>query len=70
MIPPPRASTLAPVLFAIWLMAGAAFGLACGLLAIRQNRTGSGWFMLGLLTGPIALVVLLTRDRIEHPSFL
>ncbi len=59
-----------PVLFAIWLMVGAAFGLICGLMAIRLNRTASGWFMLGLLTGPIALVVLLTRDRREHASFL
>jgi hypothetical protein len=58
------------VLFAIWLMVGAAFGLVCGLMAVRKNRTASGWFLLGLCTGPIALVVLWTRDRREHPAFL
>ena len=58
------------MLFAIWLMVGAAFGLFCGLMGIRKNRSGSGWFMAGLLTGPVALVVLLTRDRREHPAFL
>jgi hypothetical protein len=58
------------VLFAIWLMVGAAFGLACGLMAIRKNRSGSGWFLSGLLFGPIALVVLVTRERREHPAFL
>jgi hypothetical protein len=58
------------VLFAIWLMAGAGFGLLCGLSAIRKNRTGSGWFLFGLLLGPIALVVLLTRGHREQPSFL
>jgi len=55
---------------AIWLMAGALFGLACGLLAIRKNRTASGWFMLGLITGPVALAVVLTRPYRDTPSFL
>jgi hypothetical protein len=58
------------VLFAIWLMVGAAFGLACGLMAIRQNRSASGWFLVGLTTGPIGLIVLMTRQRRERPSFL
>ena len=58
------------MLFAIWLMVGAAFGLLCGLMAIRRNRTGTGWFLLGLVTGPIALIVLMTRDRRERPAFL
>ena len=51
-------------------MVGAAFGLACGLMAIRKNRSASGWFLTGLLFGPIALIVLLTREHREQPSFL
>ena len=58
------------MLFAIWLMVGAAFGLACGLRAIPKNRSATGWFMAGLITGPIALVVLITRQRLEQPAFL
>jgi hypothetical protein len=58
------------MLFAIWLMVGAAFGLACGLMAIRKNRSGTGWFLAGLLTGPVALIALFTRERREQPSFL
>lgn len=51
-------------------MVGAAFGLVCGLMAVKKNRTASGWFLLGLLTGPIALVVLMTRVKREQPAFL
>jgi hypothetical protein len=58
------------MLFAIWLMAGAAFGLVCGLRAVPKNRSASGWFMAGLISGPIALVVLITRERREQPAFL
>ena len=58
------------MLAAIWLMVGAVFGLICGLLAIRRNRTAVGWFILGLGTGPIALVWLLTQRRREEPAFL
>jgi hypothetical protein len=58
------------MIFALWLMLGAVFGLACGLLAVRKNRTATGWFMLGLILGPIALGVMLTRERREQPAFL
>lgn len=58
------------MLFAIWLMVGAAFGLACGLMAIRKNRSGTGWFLTGLASGPVGLIALLTRERREQPSFL
>lgn len=51
-------------------MVGAAFGLACGLRAIPKNRSASAWFMAGLISGPIALVVLLTRERLDQPAFL
>jgi hypothetical protein len=58
------------VLLAIWLMAGAIFGLVCGLLAIRRNRSAAGWFIMGLLIGPIALVWLLVQRRRDEPAFL
>ena len=58
------------MLFAIWLMAGSVFGLLCGLKAIGKNRSATAWFMAGLLTGPIALIVLLTRERHEQQAFL
>jgi drug/metabolite transporter (DMT)-like permease len=58
------------VLYAIWLMIGSAFGLACGFIAIRRNRTGSGWFLTGLVLGPIALAVVLTRSYRDGPAFL
>ena len=58
------------MLFGIWLMIGAAFGLACGLFAIRRNRTASGWFLIGLVIGPIALALILTRPYRDSPAFL
>jgi hypothetical protein len=58
------------VLLAIWLMAGAVFGLLCGLLAIRRNRSAVGWFIMGMAIGPIALVWLLVQRRRDEPAFL
>jgi hypothetical protein len=61
---------LSAVLAAIWLIVGSVFGLVCGLLAIRRNRSAVGWFLLGLGVGPIALVWLLVQRRGEQPAFL
>ncbi|MGH2796049.1 MAG: hypothetical protein ACRDKG_17295 [Actinomycetota bacterium] len=58
------------MLAAIWLMVGSVFGLITGLLAIRRNRSAAGWFIMGLLVGPIALVWLLVQQRSEEPGFL
>lgn len=52
------------------MMLGAAFGLACGLRAITKNRSATAWFMGGLITGPIALIAIITRERREQPAFL
>lgn len=70
LIPSGPASTLTAVIAAIWLIVGSIFGLLCGLLAIRRNRSAVGWFMLGLISGPIALIWLFTRRRAEQPAFL
>lgn len=58
------------MLFAIWLMVGAAFGFACGWRAIAKNHSAVFWFLAGLISGPIALVVLITRERRDQPAFL
>lgn len=51
-------------------MVGSVFGLITGLLAVRRNRSAVGWFIMGLLVGPIALVWLLVQQRSEEPGFL
>jgi hypothetical protein len=58
------------VLLAIWLMVGAVFGLVCGMLAIRRNRSAVGWFIMGTAIGPLALVWLLIQRRGDEPAFL
>jgi len=58
------------VLLAIWLMVGSVFGLACGLLAVRRNRSAVAWFMGGLVAGPLALVGVLVQRRRDEPAFL
>jgi hypothetical protein len=52
------------------MLFGAVFGFVCGWRAIPKNRSAVGWFLAGLISGPIALVALITRDRREQPAFL
>jgi hypothetical protein len=40
-------------IFIIWLL----FGIVCMVIASAKNRNGCGWFILGCLFGPFALVV-------------
>ena len=51
-------------------MVGSVFGLICGLLAIRRNRSAVGWFAMGGLFGPVALVTILVQKRRDEPAFL
>ena len=51
-------------------MVGSVFGLICGLLAVRRNRSAVGWFVMGGLVGPIALVTILVQQRRDEPAFL
>lgn len=55
---------------AIWMLAGAVFGGVCGWLAIPRNRSAVTWWFLGVLTGPVALGVLLAQGRREGPKAL
>jgi hypothetical protein len=43
----------------IYILLALFFGFTCGALASRKGRNGLGWAFLGILFGPIALVVLL-----------
>ena len=43
------------MLFSFWLL----FGFVCILIANSKERSGCGWFLLGCLIGPFALVVAL-----------
>jgi hypothetical protein len=70
LLPRPSAFTLSAVLAAIWLMVGSVFGLVCGLLAIKRNRSAVLWFVLGLIAGPIALLAVLLQQRRDEPAFL
>ena len=58
------------MIFAIWLVIGSVFGFVCGQLAVGRNRSAVGWYFLGLVVGPIALVWLLVAQRRQEPSFL
>lgn len=58
------------MLFAFWMLFGSIFGFVCGWRAIPKNRSATGWFMAGLIMGPIALIALITRERREQPAFL
>jgi len=33
------------------------FGVLCAVVASKKNRSGPGWFALGVLFGPIAVVL-------------
>lgn len=70
LIPGTSPSTLSAVIAALWLIFGSIFGLVCGLLGIRRNRSAVGCFLLGLVVGPVALIWLLVSQRREQPGFL
>jgi hypothetical protein len=60
------------VIVGVWMIVGGAFGALTGWLAVGRNRSVLPWWAFACLTGPVALVVLLTRpDRLEEqPAIL
>jgi uncharacterized membrane protein YfcA len=60
------------VVVGIWMIVGGAFGALTGWLAVGRNRSALSWAAFAVLTGPIALLVLLTKpDRHgEQPAML
>ena len=47
----------------IWLC----FGIAAAIVASNKNRSGFGWFLLGILLGPFGLIFALVVAKIERP---
>jgi len=43
------------------------FGFIAAVVAISKGRSGFGWFILGMLLGPFALVVALLPSRNLQP---
>lgn len=48
-------------LLLFWLV----FAIACAVVASSKNRSGFGWFMLGLLFSFIALIVVAVLPALE-----
>ena len=46
-------------LVVIWLL----FGIACAVIATNKGRSGGGWFVLGFLLGPFALILALVVSK-------
>lgn len=43
----------------IWLL----FGVACAVIATNKGRSSGGWFVLGFLLGPFALILALVVSK-------
>ena len=49
-----------------WIFGGGLFmGIACSAIAYYKNRSLVGWFFLGLIFGPIALIILLFLKKLR-----
>lgn len=46
-------------LVVVWLL----FGIACAMIATNKGRSGGGWFTLGFLLGPFALILALVVSK-------
>ena len=46
-------------LIIIWFL----FGIACAVIATNKGRSGGGWFILGFLFGPFALIAVLVISK-------
>lgn len=51
-------------LIIIW----AAFGIVCAVIAPSRGRNPGGWFVLGLVGGIFALIVLLALPSLRAPA--
>ncbi|MHB8511943.1 MAG: hypothetical protein ACYDCC_07135 [Actinomycetota bacterium] len=52
----------------LWMIVGSIFGVVCGIMAIPRNRSCIPWWFLGVLSGPIALGVLLRAGHRSGPK--
>lgn len=46
-------------LLIVWLL----LGIACAVIATNKGRSGAGWFVLGFLLGPFALILALVVSK-------
>lgn len=46
-------------LLVVWVL----FGIACAVIATNKGRSGGGWFVLGFLLGPFALILALVVSK-------
>jgi ribosomal protein L40E len=47
-----------------WLL----FGIASGIVAMKKGRSGCGWFFLGVLLGPIGLILAFASRSRKEPA--
>ena len=45
----------------LWVL----FGVCCALIANAKHRSGCGWFMGGVLLGPLGLIIVACLPRLE-----
>jgi hypothetical protein len=41
------------------------FGIICAIIANNKGRNGCGWFLVGMLLGPLALILVLVTSKDE-----
>ena len=47
----------------IWILIGVPLGFASAAVAANKGRSGWGWFALGLLLGPVGLILALVVPK-------
>ena len=55
---------LLAVLFLLWL----SFGIISAAIAANKGRSGCGWFVLGLLLGPLGIILALVVSKSQEET--
>ena len=55
--------------FMEWKLFWSAFAVVCVLAASAKNRSAIGWFFLGVLLGPLALLILVCLPKAAQEPF-
>lgn len=50
------------IFFILWIL----FGIGCAIAASNKNRSGVGWFFLGMLLGPFGLLFILLLSPLAN----
>ena len=51
-------------LFLLWL----SFGIISAVIAANKGRSGRGWFVLGLLLGPLGIILALVVSKNQEET--